>query len=135
MKTLASILILALAAVLSGCKRIEYVQVPVEKVRTDTAYVSKVDRDSIYLRDSIYVMEKGDTVTVWKFRYLYRDKTVRDTIFRSRTDSIQIPVVVEKELTRWQKAKLDIGGIAIGIALAAIIGGALWLVRKFHNRK
>lgn len=135
MKTLASILILALAAVLSGCKRIEYVQVPVETVRTDTAYVSKVDRDSIYLRDSIYVMEKGDTVTVWKFRYLYRDKTVRDTIFRSRTDSIQVPVVVEKELTRWQKAKLDIGGIAIGIALAAIIGGALWLVGKFHNRE
>lgn len=135
MKTLAFILILCLVSVLSGCKRIEYVQVPVETVRTDTAYVSKVDRDSIYLRDSIYVMEKGDTVTVWKFRYLYRDKTVRDTIFRSRTDSIQVPVVVEKKLTRWQQAKLDVGGIAIGIALAAVIGGALWLVGKFHKRE
>ena len=42
MRTLISILLLCLTAILSGCKHIEYV--PVEHVRTDTAYVSNISR-------------------------------------------------------------------------------------------
>ena len=68
MRTLIFILLLCLTAILSGCKHIEYV--PVEHVRTDTAYVSNISRDSIYVRDSVIVREAGDTVRITKWRYV-----------------------------------------------------------------
>lgn len=134
MKTLAFILILCLVSVLSGCKRIEYVQVPVETVRTDTAYVSKVDRDSIYVRDSVIVREAGDTVRITKWRYVYKDRIVRDTVFRQRVDSIPEIVAVERELTRWEKTKQEAGGVAIGVIGAAVVAWAVWLIVKMRKK-
>ena len=134
MKTLAFILILCLVSVLSGCKRIEYVQVPVETVRMDTAYVRNISRDSIYVRDSVIVREAGDTVRITKWRYVYRDRVVRDTVFRQRVDSIPEIVAVERELTRWEKTKQEAGGVAIGVIGAAVVAWAVWLIVKMRKK-
>lgn len=134
MKTLAFILILCLVSVLSGCKRIEYVQVPVETVRMDTAYVRNISRDSISVRDSVIVREAGDTVRITKWRYVYRDRVVRDTVFRQRVDSIPEIVAVERELTRWEKTKQEAGGVAIGVIGAAVVAWAVWLIVKMRKK-
>jgi hypothetical protein len=64
---------LLLCAMLSGCTTTKYVQVPV--VHNDTTIVTKHQRDSIWLHDSTYIKEKGDTVRIengtrsmWKSR-------------------------------------------------------------------
>ena len=131
MRTLISILLLCLTAILYGCKHIEYV--PVEHVRTDTAYVRNISRDSIYVRDSVIVREAGDTVRITKWRYVYKDRIVRDTVFRHRVDSIPEIVAVERELTRWEKTKQEAGGVAIGVIGAAVVAGVVWLMIKIRK--
>lgn len=112
-----------------GCRtRIQYV--PVESVRTE--YKDRLQRDSIYFRDSIIMREKGDTVFIDRWRYLYKDRLVTDTLLVS--DTIRVPYPVEKELTRWQQTKMDVGGWAIGVLSGITILGIayviVWLMRK-----
>lgn len=114
--------------VLAGCKTTKYV--PVETVRTDTLYVSKLERDSIVKHDSVYfhVYEKGDTVysvlTKWKTEY--RDRYHTDTVYVSKTDSIPVPYPIEKEL-KWRERK------AIALfpwTLLVAVGLGAWCLRR-----
>lgn len=114
---------------LIGCRtRIQYI--PVESVRTE--YKDRLQRDSIYFRDSIFMREKGDTVFIDRWRYLYKDKLITDTLIVN--DTIRVPYPVEKELTRWQQTKMDVGGWAMGALSGIVLLGigyiAVWLVRK-----
>ena len=102
-----------------SCRTTEYV--PVEVVRSDTTYINKVKRDSIYQLDSIYILDRGDTVLITKTKYLYKDKLVRDTVYRSKVDSIQVPYPVEQQLTRWEQFRLDVGGWAIVTVIIIIL--------------
>ena len=125
------LIIMLLIPAICSCRSVKYV--PVETVKTDSIYISNVLRDSIYRLDSIYIRDKGDTVWVEKYKYLFVDKLRHDTLYLSRTDSIRVPYPVEKELTRWQQMKLELGGWAFGIiiAFALIIVG--WLI--YRSRK
>ena len=126
------LIIMLLIPAICSCRSVKYV--PVETVKTDSIYISNVLRDSIYRLDSIYIRDKGDTVWVEKYKYLFVDKLRHDTLYLSRTDSIRVPYPVEKELTRWQQMKLELGGWAFGIiiAFALIIVG--WLVYKSRKK-
>ena len=86
---------------LVSCRSVKYV--PVETIKTDSIYVNKIQRDSIHRLDSIFVLVKGDTVRVEKYKYLYRDRLVRDTLRVVERDTIREPYPVEKQLTRWQQ--------------------------------
>ena len=108
-----------------SCRSVRYV--PVETVRHDTLYVNKVQRDSVVKYDSIHVREKGDTVWLEKYRYLFVDKWRTDTVYLSRTDSVQVPYPVERELTRWQRFRMEVGGVALFALLAGMLGIAGWL--------
>lgn len=119
-----------LLAGLMSCRSIQYV--PVETVRHDSLLVIKSHRDSIYHRDSIFVIERGDTRIVYRNRYLYRDRYLTDTVFRSVTDTLSVPYPVEKQLSRWQQLKLAFADVAL-LALIAIL--LLWIVRKRFLRK
>ncbi|WP_080902968.1 hypothetical protein [Parabacteroides sp. Marseille-P3160] len=118
-------------AMFSGCRSIKYV--PVESVRTE--YKDKIQRDSIYQLDSVRVYQLGDTVYFNKYKYIYRYNTVRDSVYIR--DSIQVPFPVEKELTRWQKTKMDFGGWAMGVASGLLIIGigyiVIWLTKKLKK--
>lgn len=111
--------IILLTSAIWSCRSVEYA--PVETVRTDSIYINKVKRDSIYQHDSIYIREKGDTVWMEKYKYVYRDKLVRDTMYVNRTDTIREPYPVERELSRWQSMKMELGGWAFGILLAVVL--------------
>ena len=113
------IILLTLAIWFSSCRSIRHI--PIETVKHDSIYISKVLHDSIYQRDSIYVDRKGDTVLIYKDRYLYKYKNLIDTMYISRTDSIQVPYPIEKQLTKWQSMKLELGGWALGIIIVFIL--------------
>ena len=74
--------------------------VTVEKVKTDTTYITKQQRDSIWLHDSIHVSEKGDTIRIEKWHTKYIEREVHDTLYRAKTDSIPVPYEVVKEVPR-----------------------------------
>lgn len=96
------------------------VYIPVESEHTE--YRDFHTRDSIYLRDSVFMMIKGDTVTIEKYRYLYKDKLIRDSIYIN--DTIRIPYPVEKivsvnKLKWYQKILIYIG---LGALVLFLIG-------------
>lgn len=127
----ASILISLLT--LGSCKSIQYV--PVEKVRTDTLYQSKILHDSIYVHDSISVSTKGDTVKIEHWHTKYVDRQVHDTVYHAKVDSIPVPYPVEKQLSWWQQAKIDFAGYIIGILLIFILIFAVYLCIKKRLRR
>lgn len=108
-----------LLLVLTGCRTIEYY--PLETVRIDTVYVNKQLIDSVMVRDSIHIYQKGDTVTEFRLKYIYKYKDRTDTLYLSKVDTVSIPYPVEKELTKWQSVKVDYGGWAIGIVFVFIL--------------
>ena len=123
------ILILLFCALLSGCTNTKYITVPVS--HTDTLIITKQQRDSIYLKDSTHVSEqqRGDTIIlkITKFLTKYHDREVHDTLYKSRTDTVPVPYpvpeYVEKQLSWWQKTRLRMGEILLGLmVLIAIIG-------------
>lgn len=128
------ILVCLLLSLLTGCKTVKYI--PVETVRTDTAYITKQQRDSVVIRDSIYVHEyqRGDTIYHDRIQYRdrWRDRWRTDTIYRSRTDSIAVPYPVEKPLTRWQRFCLDYGKMTTGATIALVLLLAIWAVKTTH---
>lgn len=129
MRALIYSIILLTLAICSSC-RTKYV--PVESVRTEIEYRDRWQRDSIHVHDSVVIQSKGDTIFRDRWHTLYKDRLLRDTTYIYRTDSIQVPYPIERELTWWQSMKQETGGIAIGviIALCFII---LFLMKK--NRK
>lgn len=126
-----TIIIILLTSAICSCRSVQYV--PVEVIKTDTTYINKVQRDSIYQLDSVYIRDKGDTVLITKTRYLYRDKLIRDTVYMSHIDSVQVPYPIEKKLTRWQQFRLDVGGwaiIVVIITILVVIGRTIYKLKK-----
>ena len=120
---LLGIMACILISMLTGCKSVQYV--PVENVRTDSVYIDRFQRDSIYQRDSVFVNRwtAGDTVyqdkVVWK--YVYRDKVKYDTVAILRSDTVRVPYPVERRLTTWEQVRLNVGGWAIGVVIIFIL--------------
>ena len=114
--------------ILSSCgvlrKQIETVYV------RDTTYISKVQVDSVFKRDSIFVKEKNDTIYVYKEKVRDRYRLLRDTVYQHSVDTVYVDKVrevkVEKQLNAWQKFRLR--GFWV---LAAMVGGyVVWKYRK-----
>lgn len=124
-------ILLTLAICFTSCRSIKYV--PVETVRIEYKTRDSIRFDSIYQRDSVFLLIKGDTVYKERYKYLYRYLTINNTDTVIKTDSIQIPYPVEKELSRWQKIKLELGGWAFGTALALLF--IIIIGNIVYNRK
>lgn len=122
-----------LCALLSGCTTTKYVPVP--EYHTDTLRISHNTRDSIYVHDSTYIKEKGDTIMIEKWHTQYRDRWRTDTVYQSKRDSIPYPVEVVKEvpakLTWWQQTRLHLANIVLWLLLllAVIYVGKKHLAR------
>ena len=107
MKRLVYIIILLILAVCFTSCRTQYI--PVESVRTEYKTRDSTRYDSIYQRDSIYTLVKGDTVYQHRYKYLYRYLTTNRTDTILKSDSIRVPYPVEKQLTRWQILRMELG--------------------------
>lgn len=124
------IILLILAACFTSC-RTQYI--PVESVRTEYKTRDSTRYDSIYQRDSIYTLVKGDTVYQHRYKYLYRYLTTNRTDTILKSDSIRVPYPVEKQLTRWQILRMELGGWAFGIIILfilIIIGRIVFKLKK-----
>lgn len=96
---------------LGACKSVKYV--PVETIKYDSIYITQHQRDSIYLHDSIFHKEKGDTILIEKWHTKYIEKQVHDTLIQIERDTIPQPypyeVEVPAQLSWWQKTRMHIG--------------------------
>lgn len=107
---------LLITAFLGSCTRTVYTPVETVTLRTDTIYSAKVRVDSVIFRDSVSLIQRGDTVFVTKYRDRYRVRERVDTVYSSATDSVtvRVPYPVERQLSKWEQVKMEAGGWAIG---------------------
>jgi hypothetical protein len=117
-----------LALLMCSCKSIEYVPVVEKEVHHDSIYFTKVQRDSVWLHDSISVKEKGDTIRIEKWHTKYIEREVHDTIYQAKRDSIPVPYEVIKEVpAKLSKAQKGFMTLGIMTLMAIVIFGAFWL--------
>ena len=129
----ASIVTFVIVSVLllTSCTTTKVVEV--EKVRTDTTYITKWQRDSVWLHDSIRVREKGDSVWVERWHTKFVEREVHDTLYQAKTDSIPVPYETIKEvpapLSWWQRVRLWLGNIV----LLALLAVAVYYGYRFYK--
>lgn len=133
------IVFLLLILLFGSCKSVKYI--PVIEHRTDTCYITKHQRDSIWLHDSIHVKEKQQGDTIWlevqKWHTKYVESRTHDTIYISTHDTIPQPYPVEvikkveKPLSWWQKLLQRSGAIA----LVALFVWMVWQGAKIYMRR
>lgn len=153
---LIAITVLSMVMLLSACKTTRYV--PAERVRTEyrdrVVSVHDTVRDSvrvssdIYRHDSVSVRMKGDTVYVERWHTLLqssslqnraeRNKAVHDTLYVTKTDSVRVPVPVERKLTKWERALrvakdvFAVAGVVVTLAVMAFV--VLWIIERRKKR-
>ena len=128
--TLKTLFLLLFLTTIISCTSTKTIEVPIETIKTE--YIEQVKYDSIYSKDSIYIMQKGDTIYNNKVQYLYKYKYLRDTI--NITDTIPKIVTVKdtqyvNQLHTWQKLLIVIG---IGFILYWIIKLVIYIKSKFN---
>ena len=128
------LILLFLVLLFGSCKTPERIVV-IETAHTDTLRLSSNIRDSIYLHDSIYIRDKGDTVWVERWHTRWRDRTVHDTTYISKTDSVPVPYPVIQEVPKplawWQSLLIRIGAGTVAILLL-LLG---WKAAKLYFLK
>ena len=138
-----SLLIGAVITALCSCTRKVYV--PTETVRTEykDRVVENLRVDTVAMRDSVAVYVNGDTVRITKYRDRWRTRIIErhDTVNVAKVDSVAVPgevpkpYPVERKLTKWERTKMDAGGIAIGILGVAVLGGLAWLAWLAYKKR
>jgi hypothetical protein len=117
------IIVVTLTFLMCGCKSVQYV--PVKEVVHDSIYLAKVQKDSVWLHDSVYVKDRGDTVWLERWHTKYVERLRTDTIFETHVDSIPVPYEVVREvpakMSKTQKGFMWFGIIAM-MALVLIVG-------------
>ena len=109
--------------------------VTVERVKNDTTYITKQQRDSIWLHDSIHVSDKGDTISIERWHTKYIEREIHDTLYRAKNDSVPVPYEVIKEvpaeLSWWQIARIHLANILLyAILIFGIIKLGKWHLSK-----
>ena len=99
--------LLFMILLLGSCKvKEKIVEVPIPQIKTEIKYIDKIKYDSIYLKDSVYIIQRGDTVYNTKVAYRYKYKYLKDTITRLQKIT---EIKVQNQLNVVQKILIYIG--------------------------
>lgn len=128
--------LIAAICILSSCSMLK--QKPIYIVERDSIYITKHDstfvRDSVFLKDSVLVEKKADTVyikkMVYQYKYKYIDKEIHDTTYLDKYKDTTIIKEVERKFTKMEKAQLGFAKIAFGI----LVGFLLYLCWKLFKK-
>lgn len=139
---------LILITALCSCRSVKYV--PVESVRVDSIAIKDTlfevklvpYKDSIATKDTASYLSNAYAYSWARYNggVLYHSLG----IFPFATTLINVPyfieryhyeenptiVEVEKELSQWQKLKIELGGYAIGVIIALVIAIIGWIIYK-----
>lgn len=103
-KLLFLLFLVLLLLLLSSCKTTSTSAiVPVHSATHDTILLSKVKYDSVYIDRWQRIERKADTVFYDRVKTEFRYRLLRDTVYKTQTDTIpvvkQVPVVKKERYT------------------------------------
>lgn len=132
---LAAIIALLIALFFGSCRSVRIVEK--EVVKTDTLVSYQIQRDSIYVNDSIYIREliQGDTVKITTDRWhtRWRDRILYDSIYIAQRDTVRVTDIKEvpRKLSGWQWFQIWAGRLAL-IAIMLAAGVVIYKKRLFR---
>lgn len=147
-------MLILLASAVCSCSRVQYIPLPsVSQVKDSVNLIDSVSIryevvkvDSVRIKDStVIVQDKDGNIIMEKYyreteryRSLENDynelKRRYESLKAEKRDSVPVPYPIEKELSRWQKLKMDAGGIAIVVILLALAAAGVWLFLRLRKR-
>lgn len=103
-KLLFLLFLVLLLLLLSSCKTTSTSAiVPVHSATHDTIFLRKLKYDSVYIDRWQRIERKADTVFCDRVKTEFRYRLLRDTVYKTRTDTIpvvkQVPVVKKERYT------------------------------------
>lgn len=137
---------------LCGCKQVEYI--PVETIKTEYKHTtdtvhhtdSIIDHQTTIIRevDSAMMAQFGIQLKAAERAWLIQNDHLQreierlkeahtDTIFK--TDSIQVPIPVERKLTKWEQVCLDYGKLMMGGTICAVLLVILYIILWIKKRR
>lgn len=149
--------IILLTSAIWSCRSVKYVPVEssVDSIVVEKLVEVQLPPDSATIRALLECDENGRVVLSWLDiansknaqaqltidslgNLLAKVRTQQDTIYLPSkevtvTKEVKVPYPVEKELTRWQQMKLELGGWAFGIIITAALIIVGWLI--YRSRK
>lgn len=158
MRYLYLFITILLTSAIWSCRSVEYV--PVES-GTDSVVIERLVEvplppDSATIRALLECDENGKVVLSWLDIANSRNAQAQMTIdslgnllakMKTRTDTVylpakevvvskkeKVPYTVERELTRWEQFRMDVGGWALGIIITATLIIVRWLVYKSRKK-
>lgn len=139
-----------LLALMASCTHIKYV--PIENTKVDSIYYTDtiITEKLVPYRDSVIVEVQGDSASSYLFNPYAGSWAVYNggKLFHSlwifdkpleidfklphniKVFTRDVPIEVEKPLTRWEKIKLDLGGFAFGGIVVLAIIAIFAVIRK-----
>ena len=150
--------IILLMSTICSCRSVKYVPVEssVDSIVVEKLVEVQLPPDSATIRALLECDENGKVVLSWLDiansknaqaqlaidslgNLLAKMRTKPDTIYKPSkevtvTKEVKVPYPVEKELTRWQQMKLELGGWAFGIIIAFVLIIVGWMIYKSRKK-
>ena len=132
---LAAIVALLIALFFGSCRSVRVIEK--EVIKTDTVLTTKIQIDSIYVNDSIYIREliQGDTVKITTDRWhtRWRDRILYDSIYIAQRDTVKVTDIKEvpRKLSGWQWFQIWAGRLAL-LAIMAAAGIVIYKKKLFR---
>lgn len=132
---LAAIVALLISLFFASCRSVRVIEK--EVIKTDTVLTTKIQIDSIYVNDSIYIREliQGDTVKITTDRWhtRWRDRILYDSIYIAQRDTVRVTDIKEvpRKLSGWQWFQIWAGRLAL-LAIMLTAGVIIYKKRLFR---
>lgn len=111
----AFVICIILTMLFCSCTTTQYI--PVIEHHTDTLIQTKVQKDSVHVKDSTIVEKRDSIIKIEHWHTKYVDREVHDTTYISKMDTVPqpYPVIkeVEKPLTKMQTGLMNVGCLSI----------------------
>ena len=132
-RLIAFILFLLLLLLLSSCKTTSNTTaiVPVHSATHDTLWLSKVKYDSIYIDRWQRIERKADTVFYDRVKTEFRYRLLRDTVYKTRTDTI--PVVKQVSVIRKERYTPPFTKFLACLGIIALGAISIFILFKFKR--
>lgn len=147
-KVIYAISIIWIALAVYSCQSTKYI--PVESVRIDSVLIKDTVfevklipyKDSVSTKDSTSFLSNKYAYSCARYSngvlqhslgiYPFATTMIEVPYFIERYVYIENPTIVEveKELSQWQKLKIELGGYAIGMIIAVFIALIGWMIYK-----
>lgn len=112
---------------LTGCSPARHITV--RDTSSDTLRITVVKADTLRIADSTVIDRTSDTVRIDRWRTVERRTVLRDTVWRSRTDTVSVAVPVPSRTTLHDSVPTWLAGAAAGAM--AVMAIALWrMIRR-----